>query len=52
MRMTVNIPDLLYRALKSKAAREEKTVKELILRGLEDEVQVTPRRRLALCHLR
>ncbi len=45
MRTTVDIPDSLYRDLKSKAAREGRSVKELILRGVEIELQLTPRRR-------
>jgi hypothetical protein len=44
MRITVDITDTLYRELKSKAAREGRSVKELILRGIEI-VQRTPRRR-------
>ena len=35
MRTTVDIPDPLYRELKTKAAREGSTVKELILRSVE-----------------
>ena len=34
MRTTVDIPDDMYRELKSRAALEGKTVKELILRGV------------------
>ena len=34
MRTTVDIPDPIYRELKSRAAIEGKTVKELILRGV------------------
>jgi hypothetical protein len=34
MRTTVDIPDPVYRELKSRAALEGKTVKELILRGV------------------
>lgn len=41
MRTTVDIPDALYRELKSKAAREKRSVKELILRGVE--VELGPR---------
>jgi hypothetical protein len=36
----VDIPDALYRELKSKAAREKRSVKELILRGVEVELRV------------
>jgi hypothetical protein len=41
MRTTVDIPDALYRELKSRAARERRSVKELILRGVE--VELRPR---------
>jgi hypothetical protein len=41
VRTTVDIPDALYRELKSKAAREKRSVKELILRGVE--VELRPR---------
>jgi hypothetical protein len=43
MRTTVDIPDALYRELKGKAAVEGRSVKELILRGVEAEL--TPRRK-------
>jgi hypothetical protein len=39
MRTTVDIPDALYRELKSKAAREKSTVKQLILRGVQMELR-------------
>lgn len=45
MRTTVDIPDSLYRQLKSKAASEGRSVKELILRGVEVELRGKPRRR-------
>ena len=35
MRTTIDIPDATYRELKIKAAREGKTVRELVLRGVE-----------------
>ena len=35
MRTTVDIPDSLYRRLKSRAANEGSSVKELILRGTQ-----------------
>jgi hypothetical protein len=35
MRTTVDIPDLIYRELKSRAAAEGGTVKELLVRGAE-----------------
>jgi hypothetical protein len=38
MRTTVDIPDLLYRELKSKAADEGRSVKDLILRGVKREL--------------
>ena len=34
MRTTIDIPDEMYRQLKSRAALESKTVKELILQGV------------------
>lgn len=43
MRTTVDIPDPLYRALKSRAATEGRSVRELILRGTERELRA-PRR--------
>jgi len=45
MRTTVDIPDALYRQLKGKAANEGRTVKELILRGVEAELKVSRQRR-------
>lgn len=51
MRTTVDIPDPLYRRLKSRAARERRSVKELILRGVEGELQFRrkkSRRKLSL----
>ena len=45
MRTTVDIPDPIYRRLKSRAARERRSVKELILRGVEGELE--PRRKKA-----
>ncbi len=44
MRTTVDIPDTLYRELKGKAANEGRSVKELILRGLEVELRASPKR--------
>ncbi len=35
MRTTIDVPDPLYRELKSKAALDGKSVKELVLRGIE-----------------
>jgi hypothetical protein len=45
MRTTIDIPDPLYRELKGKAASEGRSVKELILQGVESELQLSPRRR-------
>jgi cytidylate kinase len=39
MRTTVDIPDALYRELKGKAAKEGRSVKEIILRSVEEELQ-------------
>jgi hypothetical protein len=39
MRTTVDIPDVVYRELKAKAVRENRSVKELILRGVEVELR-------------
>ena len=39
MRTTVDSPDSLYRKLKSRAARERRSVKDPILRGVEDELE-------------
>jgi hypothetical protein len=44
MRTTVDIPDALYRELKSTAAREKKSVKELLLRGVESELRLRRKR--------
>ena len=44
MRTTVDIPDPVYRRLKSRAANEGRTAKELILRGVE-QVLREPRQR-------
>jgi hypothetical protein len=38
MRTTVDVPDCLYQEWKTKAAREKRSVKELILRSVESEV--------------
>jgi hypothetical protein len=50
MRTTVDIPDHLYRELKSKAAKEGRSVKELVLRGVESELRHSrkPSRRVTL----
>jgi len=39
MRTTVDIPDPVYRRLKARAAHEGRPVKDLILRGVERELQ-------------
>jgi len=44
MRTTVDIPDALYRELKGKAASEGRSVKKLILRGVEGELCVGPKK--------
>ena len=41
MRTTVDIPDGTYRNLKTKAAHQGCSVKELILRGVEKELAMT-----------
>lgn len=38
MRTTVDIPDPMYRMLKSKAASEGSSVKQILLRGAEHEL--------------
>ena len=51
MRTTVDIPDPLYRQLKARAATERRSVKELILKGVQVELrgsQPKPRRRAKL----
>jgi len=45
MRTTVDIPDSLYRRLKSAAALRGCSVKELVLRGVKAELQVHSGRR-------
>lgn len=53
MRTTVDIPDSTYKKLKTKAAQEGGTVKELVLRGVkrilnENEEKSPKRKRLSL----
>ena len=51
MRTTVDIPDAVYRRLKTRAASEGSSAKALILRGVEQVLNVSgrkPRRRVAL----
>lgn len=45
MRTTVDIPDPVYRRLKSRAASEGTSAKELILRGVETVLKVPRRKR-------
>jgi hypothetical protein len=49
VRTTVDIPDPLYRELKGKAASEGRSVKELILRSVEEELK--SRRSRANCRV-
>jgi hypothetical protein len=44
MRTTVDIPDPVYRRLKSRAATEGSSAKELILRGVKQVLKGNPRR--------
>jgi len=44
MRTTVDIPDPVYRRLKSRAASEGSSAKELILRGVKQVLQVRGRK--------
>jgi plasmid stability protein len=51
MRTTVDIPDPLYRQLKVRAAGEGRSVRELILRSVSEELRgrrSAPRRRVKL----
>jgi hypothetical protein len=43
MRTTVDIPDPVYRRLKARAAREGRSAKELILRGVDQVLKAEPR---------
>ena len=45
MRTTIDIPDPLYRELKAKAARQGRSVKEIILKGVEKEMGDTVAKR-------
>ena len=42
MRTTIDIPDQLYKQVKAKAALQGRTVKEIVLRGVEKEMQEAP----------
>jgi len=44
MRTTVEIPDRVYRRLKTRAASEGSSAKELILRGVEQVLGKVPRK--------
>jgi hypothetical protein len=44
MRTTVDIPDRLYRQLKSRAAREGSSTRALILRGVKEVLKAERRR--------
>ena len=45
MRTTVDIPDSLYRRLKSRAASERISARELIVRGIEHALKERPPRK-------
>jgi hypothetical protein len=45
MRTTIDIPDALYHELKGKAASEKRSVRELILRGIEVELRPRSKKR-------
>jgi len=40
MRTTIDIPDEVYRKLKVKAAMEGETVREIVLRGIQRELEL------------
>jgi D-alanine-D-alanine ligase-like ATP-grasp enzyme len=44
MRTTVDIPDTLYRRLKTKAANDGRSAKELILRGVQQVLRESQRK--------
>ncbi|MGB7189053.1 MAG: hypothetical protein WBD10_02855 [Acidobacteriaceae bacterium] len=46
MRTTVDIPDPLYRELKTKAAQEGRSIKDVILRGVENDLRPSPEQSL------
>ena len=54
MRTTIDIPDPLYKELKVRAAKQGRTVKEIILSGVQKEMQDLSRKkqrvRLPLLH--
>ena len=42
MRITIDIPDALYRQLMARAAREKRSIKELILQCVERGLRLPP----------
>jgi hypothetical protein len=46
MRTTIDIPDETYRELKVKAAREGTAVRQIVLRGIQRELEGTSGRRV------
>jgi len=44
MRKTVDIPDSLYRQLKARAAREGRTVEDLLLQRVEGDLRAKPKK--------
>jgi hypothetical protein len=42
MRITIDIPDQLYKQVKARAALQGLTVKEIVLKGIEREMRDTP----------
>lgn len=44
MRTTVDIPDSIYRKLKQKAIHEGHSIKELVLRGVQQELRSSSRK--------
>jgi len=45
MRTTIDLPDPLYRRLKAKAAEQGCSMKQLILRGVEAQLEGGPRKK-------
>lgn len=46
MRTTIDIPDETYRELKIKSAREGTTVRQILLRGIQHELEGTAEKRV------
>jgi hypothetical protein len=44
VRTTVDIPDALYRELKGKAAREGRSVKDIVLHAVQLEIRADPKK--------